>query len=247
MGWKPGKWKLNLKEGRDRWLVVLAVGLIFLILAFPTAERGSQGILGGKELSEAGGEDTVWGNPTASGQNGGQTEIRSQAPAGGAFGRQTGDKTGTGGAAGGREAQEEAVQAGAQAAAYEQQLELRLKELLSHVEGVGEVEVMIVLKSSEEKVWRTDRNSSLSSTKETDSNGGTRDVRNQEISEDTILTGSGGGEGPLLEKELKPEIGGVVVSATGGGSPVIQAEISAAVEALFDVPSHKIKVLKRAE
>ena len=37
---------------------------------------------------------------------------------------------------------------------YEQQLEERLKELLSHVEGVGKVEVMIVLKSSEEKVWR---------------------------------------------------------------------------------------------
>ncbi len=50
-----------------------------------------------------------------------------------------------------------------------------------------------------------------------------------------------------MEKELRPEIGGVVVSASGGGSPAIQAEISAAVEALFDVPSHKIKVLKRAE
>lgn len=144
-------------------------------------------------------------------------------------------------------------EAGAKAAAakgtltYEQQLEERLKELLSHVEGVGKVEVMIVLKSSEEKVWRVDRNTSYSSTQETDANGGTRDIRSQETTEGTILSGQSGGEGPLLEKEMRPEISGVVVTADGGGSPTIQAEISAAVEALFDVPSHKIKVLKRAE
>lgn len=130
---------------------------------------------------------------------------------------------------------------------YEQQLEERLKELLSHVEGVGQVEVMIVLKSSEEKIWRVDRNTSYSSTQETDANGGTRDIRSQETTEGTILSGQSGAEGPLLEKEMRPEISGVVVTADGGGSPTVQAEISAAVEALFDVPSHKIKVLKRAE
>ena len=48
--------------------------------------------------------------------------------------------------------------------------------------------------------------------------------------------GQDGKDGALLEKELKPQIGGVVVSAAGGGSPAVQAEISAAVEALFDVP-----------
>lgn len=45
MGWKPGRWKLNLKEGKDRWLIILAVGLIFLILAFPqrTGAAGDAG------------------------------------------------------------------------------------------------------------------------------------------------------------------------------------------------------------
>lgn len=252
MDWKPGKWKLNLKEGRDRWLVVLAVGLIFLILAFPAGGKSGRGTVSRLGLSA--------GQSGAEGQSGAKGQT-----AAGSFGGLAGSGLAGSGLAGnglagngpdsqtgpdGATSQDSAaaVQTGASAAAtYEQQLELRLKELLSHVEGVGEVEVMIVLKSSEEKVWRTDRSSSVSSTRETDSNGGTRDVRSQEISEDTILTGTGDGDGPLLEKELKPEIGGVVVSATGGGSPAIQAEISAAVEALFDVPSHKIKVLKRAE
>ena len=80
-----------------------------------------------------------------------------------------------------------------------------------------------------------------------DAGGGTRLVQSQEISEKTILTDQNGSEGPLLEKRLYPEISGVAVIASGGGSPKVQAEISAAVEALFGVPSHKIKVLKRVE
>ena len=40
---------------------------------------------------------------------------------------------------------------------------------------------------------------------------------------------------------------GVAVSADGGGDARIQAEISAALEALFHVPQHKIRVLKRVE
>ena len=39
MGWKQGKWKLKFKDSKDQWLVVLAVGLIFLILAFPMGKK----------------------------------------------------------------------------------------------------------------------------------------------------------------------------------------------------------------
>ena len=40
---------------------------------------------------------------------------------------------------------------------------------------------------------------------------------------------------------------GIVISAQGGGEASVKAEITAAMEALFDLPAHKIKVLKRAE
>ena len=72
-------------------------------------------------------------------------------------------------------------------------------------------------------------------------------MESQAVTENTILSGQTGKEEPLLAKEMKPEISGVIISAEGGKSPQVQAEISAAVEALFDVPSHKIKVLKRIE
>lgn len=210
MGWKPEKWKFNLKGSRDRLLILLALGLIFLILAFPSGNKSKNTPNELSNEAKAAAEQSM--------ENGNNTEDMVSS-----------------------EAASKAV------LTYEQQLEARLKELLSHVDGVGEVEVMIVLKSSEEKVWRVDKNTSYSSTQETDSNGGSRDIRSQEVTESTILPGQGNGDGALLEKELKPEIGGVVVSAAGGGSPTVQAEISAAVEALFDVPSHKIKVLKRVE
>lgn len=127
---------------------------------------------------------------------------------------------------------------------YEKQLEERLKKILSQVEGVGEVEVMIVLRESEEKVWRVDASTSISNTQETDQSGGVRKIESNERSEETILSGQSGQGEPILEKEIRPQIGGVVISAQGGGNPKVQAEITEAAEALFDVPSHKIKVLK---
>ena len=249
MDLKPGKWKLNFRGGKDKWLVVLAVGLIFLILAFPAGGKsggnGTGKVQGNQTAEKQTGQNQVTGGSW--GQNQGEWNL-----AGNGNGQETenGRKEDGGGGAGiigsdGQTASSQSAAAGN--LSYERQLEERLKELLSHVEGVGQVEVMIVLKSSEEKVWRVDRNTSYSSTQETDSNGGTRDIRSQEMTEGTILSGQSGEEGPLLEKEMRPEISGVVVTASGGGSPTVQAEISAAVEALFDVPSHKIKVLKRAE
>lgn len=130
---------------------------------------------------------------------------------------------------------------------YEQQLEQRVRDILKHVDGVGEVEVMIVLKSSAEKVIHVDGSSSSSATEETDASGGARRITSEEQESSTVLTTSNGNNSPIVEKELYPEISGIVISASGGGSPKIQEEISSAMQALFGLPAHKIKVLKRVE
>ena len=39
---------------------------------------------------------------------------------------------------------------------YEEKLEQRIRELLKSVDGVGEADVMVVLKSSEERIWHVD-------------------------------------------------------------------------------------------
>ena len=145
------------------------------------------------------------------------------------------------------EIQTASAKAGAETS-YENQLESRVREILRSVEGVGEVEVMVVTGSFGEKVMRVDRSVSTSSTAETDSSGGSRQSSQSQSQESTVLTGTGSGTTqPVIEKELSPEIAGIIISAQGGGSPAVKAEISEAMEALFGLPAHKIKVLKRVE
>ncbi|MCD8122604.1 MAG: stage III sporulation protein AG [Clostridiales bacterium] len=130
---------------------------------------------------------------------------------------------------------------------YVQELEQRVEEILSQVDGVGEVDVMIVLKSSSETVWHTDGSRSRSLTEETDSNGGTRRTESEEEEANTVFFSDSGDSGPVAEKEIYPELSGIVISASGGGNLQVQAEISRAMEALFGLPAHKIKILKRVE
>ena len=51
----------------------------------------------------------------------------------------------------------------------------------------------------------------------------------------------------MFEEEPVREVLGIIISADGGGSSVVKTEISEAMEALFGLPSHKIKVLKRVK
>ena len=124
----------------------------------------------------------------------------------------------------------------AESVSYEAELERRIRELLRSVDGVGEADVMVVLKSSEERVWHVDKSSTSSVTEESGADSGSsRIIREEDQSESTVL-----------EKEVKPELSGIIISADGGGSAVIRAEITEAMEALLGLPANKIKVMKRA-
>lgn len=82
------------------------------------------------------------------------------------------------------------------------ELESRLASLLSGVEGVGEVQVMLMTK--EEK-----------------------------------------GNSGFSQGEIKEQVTGVLVSATGGDNSLVVQKIQEAVMALFQVEAHKIKVMKK--
>ena len=165
-------------------------------------------------------------------------------PAGGAA-----DETGRAGAAYEKHSDRQggAAETEKELRAYEREMEERVRELLRHVEGVGEVDVMITLYSSAQKVLYTDEEKSRQEIQETDSAGGTRKQMQEEVRRDALLAGQSGAGEPVIEMELEPEIAGIVISAGGGESAAVQAEISAAMEALFGLPAHKIKVLKRVE
>ena len=226
MDWRNRISKLWGRMTKEKWIALLAIGAILMILAVPLP----------------GGEKT-----------GGKADESGQTVSGGFYQGEGSDQDAGSGETGGEAGSGAREGAGAGITAsgnsYEAALEERIEGILQSVDGVGTVDVMVVLKSSGEKVLRVDRTSSSDTTKETDSAGGTREASVSQWEENTVLTGQGTGSGasPIVEKELSPEISGIIISAQGGGSPSVQSEISEAMEALFGLPPHKIKVLTRVE
>ena len=128
---------------------------------------------------------------------------------------------------------------------YAGELEERLESLLASMEGVGNVKVMVILDSSREQVVEKDIPSTMDTTKETDSTGGSRDVINSRQEETTVyVTDSAGNKTPYVSKIREPSIEGVTVVAQGGGNAVIQKNITEVIQALFGIEAHKIKVVK---
>ena len=108
---------------------------------------------------------------------------------------------------------------------YTDALETRLENALAKVEGVGNVKVMITLASSSEKVVES---------------GG----KNTSSSETAVYANGNGEETPYVKQELSPRIEGVLVIADGGDNAIVIENITEAVQALFGVDTHKIKVMK---
>lgn len=130
---------------------------------------------------------------------------------------------------------------------YTAYLENRLSQILSKIEGAGEVDVMITLKSTSEKILNKDVESDQETVTEEDSQGGTRQSSNVSKKESTVYDGGSQETGtPYVSKEISPQIEGVIVIADGGGSAVVKENISSAVQALFDIEPHKIRIMKKA-
>ena len=128
---------------------------------------------------------------------------------------------------------------------YIENMESRLTNVLSQVDGIGKVQVMITAKSTQEKVVLKDIPYKKSTVKEQDGSGTTKESTEMTGEEGTVLEKQqDGSENPYITKEIQPEIEGVIVIAQGAEEKRIQAEINDAVVALFSVPSHKIKVMK---
>lgn len=128
---------------------------------------------------------------------------------------------------------------------YVEEQEKRLETILSRVQGVGEVNVMITLKSSKELIVEKDTPATSSTTQEEDAEGGTRKTTDKSTTEATVYQqDNNGGSNPYVVKELEPEIEGIIVIAKGGDDPVVAKNISDAILALFRVEAHKIKVMK---
>ncbi|MCT4598087.1 MAG: stage III sporulation protein AG [Vallitalea sp.] len=131
---------------------------------------------------------------------------------------------------------------------YEEKLEKRLEKEFAQIDGVGKIEVIIMLKTSGEIVINKDVPNSNSETDEVDAQGGKRLITQTEQQESTVLiNNSDGSTKPIILKELEPQISGVVIIAEGGGDIVVKNNLINAAKVLLDVPVHKIEVMKMVD
>lgn len=128
---------------------------------------------------------------------------------------------------------------------YITSMEKKLENILKKVSGMGEVEVMITLKASKEQVTLKDTPYTQESLNEVDGEGGSRINNNLKREESTVLVTTEDGKAvPYIIQEIEPEVEGVVVIAVGGDNLRIVRDIMEAAEVLFNVPAHKVKVMK---
>ena len=123
-------------------------------------------------------------------------------------------------------------------------LEKKVEDLLGNIKGIGSVKVLITYKSGSEYITDKDKSETNNSTKEQDSEGGSRETNESKLEEDTVYQESkDGGKQPFVKKEIYPEIRGVAVVAEGASNEDIKEKIIRSLEVLLDLPAHKIQVL----
>ena len=124
------------------------------------------------------------------------------------------------------------------------ELEIRLKDLLSKIQGVGEVEVLINYSESSEIVPMYNENTKSSNTEETDTSGGTRTIQETDSQKEIIYQEDSGEKTPITQKVVEPKIEGAIITAKGANNAEVKAKIIQAVEAVTGLATHKIQVFE---
>ena len=128
--------------------------------------------------------------------------------------------------------------------ASKDEIEQKLEDILEKIDGAGEVKVMITYQDSGTQVVEKDKNTSENSVEESDSTGGVRSTKGQQLQESTVYEEADAGNTPFVSKELLPKVEGILIVASGGDNQKVKQNISEAVLALFQVEAHRIKIVK---
>ncbi|MBP1989046.1 stage III sporulation protein AG [Paenibacillus eucommiae] len=128
---------------------------------------------------------------------------------------------------------------------YEVVYETELKEILQKIVGVGDVEVLLTIESTEELTVDKNYKDTQQITTEKDEKGATRNISEVSRSGDVVIYQVSGDGQPLVLKVIKPKIRGVIVVARGAENPTVKKMITEAVQRGLDVATHRISVLPR--
>lgn len=212
-------------NNKNNLLIIVLLGVLFMVIAIPVDTAG----IGGKSTSGRNNNSSHQTENTGTGYQAGGT-------AGYTAGYGETTTSGTGGSTGTGYVWEQEQ--------YIKEMEAKAESLLSGVSGAGQVKVMITLRASSEQVVEKDMPVTRSQTSEQDSQGGSRMVSEFATEDATVYRKGNGYEEPYVVKTLSPSVEGVVVVAEGAGNGEVSKNLSEAVQILFGVEAHRVKVLK---
>lgn len=121
-------------------------------------------------------------------------------------------------------------------------LESKLKKILSQISGAGELDVMITFESSEEIQPAFNSNSTTETTEEKDQQGGERKITTSSENKTMITEGS---NGPVVIKTTEPKIKGVLVVASGANDPKVKETLYSAVQTSLQISGHQVEIYSK--
>ncbi|MMZ59905.1 hypothetical protein D3C76_657350 [compost metagenome] len=126
-------------------------------------------------------------------------------------------------------------------------LETKTKDILEKIVGVGAVDVMVTIDSTEEVIVQRNVKDTQELTEETDPNGGKRHITQYTKDGQIVTYESSGNEQPIVTKKIKPKVRGVLIVAKGAENRTVKALIVDAVEKGLNVPAYRISVVPRKQ
>jgi stage III sporulation protein AG len=120
--------------------------------------------------------------------------------------------------------------------------EMKLKKVLSCIEGVGDVEVMITYKTGGEIIPAMNTIVSNTETEEHDRDGGIRLVTQTDSNSQPASIGTQDNDGALILKEIEPEINGVIVIAEGAEDLMVRIVLHRAVQTVLGLNADQVEV-----
>ncbi|MFM9279074.1 stage III sporulation protein AG [Paenibacillus jiagnxiensis] len=129
----------------------------------------------------------------------------------------------------------------------EKTFEDNMKTMLEQIVGVGAVDVMVTVDSTEEIVVQRNTKDTQQETEETDAGGGKRHTTQYTRDGEIVTYENSGGNTPIVTKKIKPKVRGVLVVAKGAENQVVKQLITDAVQKGLNVPSYRISVVPRKQ
>lgn len=118
---------------------------------------------------------------------------------------------------------------------YCERIEEKLENIISQIDGAGNVTVMVSVEGSPELIYVSDTDNKTS----TSSNGSTTTSTSS-----PIIIGSGANSTGIIKTESLPDVKGVIVVSSGASKVSIKLDILTAVSTLLDISTDKITILK---